>query len=94
MMADEPLNYLEVDNPAEALRGADGEFEVTSPYGHAFLVFCRPRCQMSVNELYRRNLSGEEALVGGRAWRIRKLSRIELLTLLENTLPLRGSGSP
>ena len=32
---------MEVENPAEALRNAEGTFRVKSPYGDVFQVTCR-----------------------------------------------------
>jgi hypothetical protein len=40
-----------VENPAEALRNADGLFRVTSPYGEVFQVTCRKGRNMRIREI-------------------------------------------
>jgi hypothetical protein len=41
----------EVENPAEALRNAEGTFRVTSPYGDVFQVICRKGRNMHIREI-------------------------------------------
>jgi len=62
---------MEVDNPAEMLRNAEGTFEVTSPFGHVFHVTCRPGTRMSVSEISEpKRVQAPDGMI----WRIRKLA--------------------
>jgi len=70
----DPLNgTLEIDNPAEFLRNQNGVFEVTSPYGHTFLVTCRQGTRMSAREVGVPKRV-EITMDAGTIWRVRRLS--------------------
>lgn len=71
-MIDTSDGAIEVKSPVEALRNADGVFEVSSPYGHVFQVTCRRGGRMDVREL----TEPKRALVPERIlWRIRRINR-------------------
>jgi hypothetical protein len=61
----------EVDNPAELLRNEDGMFEVTSPFGCAFWVMCRPGTKMTIREISEPKVARKKE--EGK-WRIRRIN--------------------
>ena len=70
-MIDTPDGTVQVENPAEVLRDADGVFEVTSPYGHVFRVTCRRGARMDICEI---SEPKRAAMPDGMTWRIRRLN--------------------